>query len=667
MDDPHAGAASSPDPGQELWRLWRQGQQPDVDAFLARLPSLTPAQAAALLCIDQHERWQAGQRVLAETYLGRHPELHADPEAIVDLIYHEYLIRERLGEQPSLAEYQQRFPAQAEMLQTQIEFHRAVQPDSADLNTVTGPQRTSVPRETVPSARAEWLALAPAVGGSRSEREVAALLRTRLLFIAVLYTVAIAAYVLIIVKIIVGSFSPLFSLLCAETTALGVLLWSNRPLSLRQLRWIEAALFAPLALLTIDFQFRFLYDGGFEWAATNGWKGLISLGGALSVTWIFQIVTYGILIPNTWRRCAAACGLIALCPLLHILALGVLVPGIEFRLLAHLLVLVATCVTFASALAVYGSHRIEVLRQQALEARRLGPYQLKRRLGSGGMGEVYLAEHVLLRRPCAIKIIRPERAGQPHDRQRFEREVQVTATLTHPNTVQVFDYGHADDGTFYYAMEYLPGLNLEELIAEDGPLPAGRAVHLLRQVCQALHEAHSIGLIHRDLKPGNIIVGRRGGLHDVAKLLDFGLVQAPRRGPDETRLTQEGDIAGTPAFMSPEQAAGENDLGPASDLYSLGALAFFLLTGHPPFTSASAIKVLAAHLYEAPPLLTDYRSDLPAELQAIVLRCLAKDPADRFPDAESLERVLAGCPLAERWSEEQAAAWWRSRSSADPA
>ena len=186
------------------------------------------------------------------------------------------------------------------------------------------------------------------------------------------------------------------------------------------------------------------------------------------------------------------------------------------------------------------------------------------------MGEVYLAEHVLLRRPCALKLIRPERAGDPKNLRRFEREVQATATLTHPNTVQVYDYGHTDDGTFYYVMEYLPGLTLEELVKRHGPLPPARAIHFLRQVCGALEEAHAVGLIHRDIKPGNVIVCERGGVHDVAKLLDFGLVLSPVSEADGEKLTQDGAIAGTPAYMSPEQAGGQDDVDARSDIYSLG-------------------------------------------------------------------------------------------------
>ena len=181
--------------------------------------------------------------------------------------------------------------------------------------------------------------------------------------------------------------------------------------------------------------------------------------------------------------------------------------------------LMAVWMAIASSIAIYGAHRIDALRREALEARRLGQYQLKELLGAGGMGQVYLADHLLLRRPCAIKLIRPERAGDSTNLLRFEREVRATAGLTHPNTVQIFDYGHTEDGIFYYVMEYLPGLTLEQLVERYGPLPPGRAVHFLRQVCGALREAHASGLIHRDIKPGNIIICKRGGRYDVGKSL----------------------------------------------------------------------------------------------------------------------------------------------------
>src|SRR5262249_9540433 len=198
-----------------------------------------------------------------------------------------------------------------------------------------------------------------------------------------------------------------------------------------------------------------------------------------------------------------------------------------------------------------------------------------------------------------------------------EREVQATATLSHPNTVEIFDYGHAEDGTFYYVMEYLPGLTLEQLVQRHGPLPPARSVHLLRQVCGALSEAHAAGLIHRDVKPGNVLVCERGGVHDVAKLLDFGLVRSPRLGQGGQTVTGEGMIAGTPAYMSPEQAAGRTDVDARSDLYGLGAVAYFLLTGRPPFVRDSAVQTLAAHLGEPVVAPDRHQPDVPADLQAV--------------------------------------------------
>src|ERR1017187_6281359 len=298
--------------------------------------------------------------------------------------------------------------------------------------------------------------------------------------------------------------------------------------------------------------------------------------------------------------------------------------------------------SISSAMAIFGSYRISELHQQAHHARKLGQYQLHRRLGAGGMGEVFLGEHLLLKRTCAIKLIRPEQAGDPKTLARFEREVQSMANLTHWNTVEVYDYGRTADGTFYYVMEYLPGLSLQELVEQQGPLPAGRAIHFLRQICGALREAHSVGLIHRDIKPSNVIVCTRGGVPDVAKLLDFGLVQdisAFTNGDD--KLTMVGAILGSTNYLSPEQATGKGPIDGRTDIYSVGALAYFLVTGQTPFVRDTAMELIAAHLKDEvqPPRLL--RPDLPADLEEVILMCLRKNPDDRFPDAESLDLALA--------------------------
>jgi serine/threonine-protein kinase len=209
--------------------------------------------------------------------------------------------------------------------------------------------------------------------------------------------------------------------------------------------------------------------------------------------------------------------------------------------------------------------------------------------------------------------------------------------------VQVYDYGHTEDGTFYYVMEYLPGLTLEALVKQAGPLPPARAIHFLRQICGALAEAHSRGLIHRDIKPGNVMICERGGIHDVAKLLDFGLVLPPAGDADGDKLTQDGTVTGTPAYLSPEQVGGQEAVDARSDIYSVGALAYFLLAGLPPFAGRTGMKLIAAHLYEVPEPLTRRRPDLPADLDAVIRRCLAKEPEKRFLDVESLDRALAAC------------------------
>src|SRR5262249_53300922 len=217
----------------------------------------------------------------------------------------------------------------------------------------------------------------------------------------------------------------------------------------------------------------------------------------------------------------------------------------------------------------------------------------------------------------------------------------------------------------YYAMEYLPGLTLQQLVSRHGPLPPARAVHFLRQVCAALQEAHGMGLIHRDIKPGNIIACERGGVYDVAKLLDFGLVRSVGPESQDERLTQEGAVAGTPAYMSPEQAGGQDDLDARSDIYSLGASAYYLLTGQPPFKRAKAVQVILAHLHDPVRRLAELRSQIPADLAAVVLRCLEKDPRRRFPDAQSLEKALADCQTHGQWNEESAAVWGRAHAGSN--
>jgi eukaryotic-like serine/threonine-protein kinase len=316
------------------------------------------------------------------------------------------------------------------------------------------------------------------------------------------------------------------------------------------------------------------------------------------------------------------------------------------------------------AVATVGSRVIFGLRVEAARVRRLGQYTLEEKIGAGGMGVVYRASHAMLRRPTAIKLLPPERAGEAN-LARFEREVQLTAQLSHPNTVAIYDYGRTPEGVFYYAMEYLDGVNLEELVRLHGPVPAGRTIAILEQVCGALAEAHDRGLVHRDIKPANIILTERGGEPDVAKVVDFGLVKP--LAPNSLQVTMMGSsvLTGTPLYMSPEAMTSPDAGDPRSDLYAVGAVGYFLLTGHPVFEGSSVAEIIGHHLHTEPaPPSRRTPNPIPAELDALILKCLRKRADDRPRDARTLRADLRRCRAAQPWTAADATAWWRTFRSA---
>jgi hypothetical protein len=315
----------------------------------------------------------------------------------------------------------------------------------------------------------------------------------------------------------------------------------------------------------------------------------------------------------------------------------------------------------AVAVSTVASRSIFGLREQVREASQLGQYTLLEKIGEGGMGAVYRASHAMLRRPTAVKLLPAGQAGA--DRlQRFEREVQMTSRLTHPNTVAIFDYGRTPDGVFYYAMEYLEGLNLEDLTRVDGPQSAGRVVHVLRQVASSLAEAHEIGLIHRDVKPANVIlVPMRGGAPDVAKVVDFGLV---KELDQDTDLSRDDQIAGTPLYLAPEAITSPGRVGARSDLYSLGCVGYYLLTGHPVFEGRNMVEVCGHHLHTRPvhPAARLGRP-VPEGLAALLLSCLEKEPSRRPSYAGELLEALDGLADVPPWTNEQARVWWSARGA----
>jgi serine/threonine-protein kinase len=317
--------------------------------------------------------------------------------------------------------------------------------------------------------------------------------------------------------------------------------------------------------------------------------------------------------------------------------------------------------TFTVVLATVTSSVTFHLRRSVARARQLGQYRLLEKIGEGGMGVVYRGEHEMLRRPTAIKLLPPHIAGEVTLR-RFEREAQQTARLTNPHTVSVYDFGRTPEGAFYYVMEFLDGVDLDRLVREEGALPPGRVVNILRQVCEALAEAHSVGLIHRDIKPANILLSVWGGVPDYAKIVDFGLVKEIDEAED-ARLTRENVFAGTLNYLAPESIEGGSP-DPRSDLYSLGAVAYFLLTGVPVF-EGQPVQVIQSHLKAAPqqPSARIGRP-LPAKLENVILDCLEKDPNDRPESAQALIDRLNACDDVAPWAAEEAREWWRKRKTA---
>ena len=320
--------------------------------------------------------------------------------------------------------------------------------------------------------------------------------------------------------------------------------------------------------------------------------------------------------------------------------------------------------------AVVISHVVTRLGRQVAKEREMGSYHLGELLGRGGMGEVYKATHRMLARPAAIKLIQPEvlaardRASAQVAVARFRREAEAAAKLRSPHTVELYDFGVTEDETLYFVMELLEGMDLESLVNREGPLPGKRVIHILRQVCESLEEAHVAGMIHRDIKPANIHVGRLGLRHDFVKVLDFGLVKSvAAANSGDSMATAAGLTPGTPAYMAPEMAMGEAVDGRA-DLYALGCVAYYLLTGRLVFEASSGFQMIAKHIQEQPmPPSRRSELDINPELERVVLACLAKKPDDRPQSAGELDRMLGEIELAP-WSEEDATRWWRMHQPA---
>ena len=362
--------------------------------------------------------------------------------------------------------------------------------------------------------------------------------------------------------------------------------------------------------------------------------------------------------PLPWRRAIPvplAC--VAAYPAALALA-SIFLPGLRAQWLDRptLAVLIDNqmFVVAGAAVGIFASHMIDHAQRQVRQARQLGNYRLKARIGRGGSGDVWLARQLPLERDVALKVLRDQSWRSKEAVRRFTLEARAASGLKHPNTIRIFDFGASDDGVLFIAMELLEGLDIEALVAASGPLPAARVVHFARQLCGSLAEAHARGVLHRDIKPANLFVARLGDEHDVVKVLDFGVARL--QGPAQTQ-TEEGVLFGTPDFMAPEICGGER-ADARSDVYSIGASLYYMLTGTPLFPDHSVTEVIMMHISTTPDVPSSRVPGIPADLEAVVMKCLAKDPGARFRSVDELDAALAACAGAGAWSREDAFAWW---------
>ena len=429
------------------------------------------------------------------------------------------------------------------------------------------------------------------------------------------------------------------------------LLARRRPLTMRTLRWLDAgALVTGCTLFALmgAYLMRLQLIEGLD-VAIGAYAGLLACANT--------VMARAIIVPSTPRRTLIG-SMAAMAPLVPA---TIFAGGGSAAAAAN----VTTWCAVSIAIATVGSGVIFGLRTEAARVRRLGQYTLERQIGAGGMGVVYRASHAMLRRPTAIKLLPPDRAGET-SLARFEREVQITAQLSHPNTVAIYDYGRTPEGVFYYAMEYLDGINLEDLVREYGPQPAGRVLAILDQVCGALSEAHERGLVHRDIKPANIILTERGGEPDVAKVVDFGLVKPVVTDDPKVTVSMAGVLTGTPLYLSPESVTSPDGSDPRGDLYALGAVGYFLVAGRPVFDGTTVAEIIGHHLHTEPvPPSQRLGQPLPADLETVLMQCLRKAPDERPSTARELRERLRRCRIPP-WAPTEAAEWWtafRSRAA----
>ncbi|MBI3726463.1 serine/threonine protein kinase [bacterium] len=428
----------------------------------------------------------------------------------------------------------------------------------------------------------------------------------------------------------------------------------------------------PRSLLYVGLVYEVV--GAFLVALQSWVNGTLVQDQLLVISWLcVWIVMFPLIVPMTpGKNIVASFASATTAPLLLLccLAMGHPAPPAQKLVASFLPNYMSAAMAIVPAYLIYKLNTSVSAGEKKI--REMGSYQLVKLLGKGGMGEVWQAEHRMIARPAAIKIVHPNalEEGTPEDRasllRRFEQEARATAALHSPHTVSLYDFGTTEDGTFYYAMELLVGLDLDSLVARFGPVPPARAAFILRQICDSLAEAHHSGMIHRDIKPANIYLCRLGLEHDFVKVLDFGLVAKAKGCQREkaAQITAANSIVGTPHYMSPEMAEGNMEIDGRADIYAVGCVGYWLLTGALVFDEDTPMKILLSHIRK-PPMRPSERlgREIPRQLEDLVLQCLEKDPRNRPLNALGLSRSLHACPLPDRWTEYDAREWWKQNLS----
>ena len=490
-----------------------------------------------------------------------------------------------------------------------------------------------VARKTVDSAAASRLNVGTETTGTDAALDASTciLLRQRLIILSISLLVIVGLFTCLSLLVAsLATFEWIVRTICvAGLCAILALLTKERDHTISELRLLEIAILAvPISELILILVYQ-----THSASATGQFEDIVALRPIIGMATCMTITVYGMFVPNRWQRAAVVTGTIACLPTVSIVIQTFLNKDLQSAeaMRVDIAAPVFLITAFTSGIATLGAHVVHGIRREIESARQYGQYRLEEEIGSGAMGVVYKSSHRLLKRPAAIKLIRPDAATDTNAIKMFEKEVQVSATLSHWNTVQIYDYGRTQAGEFYYVMEYLEGESLAALLSRKQRLCTAATIRIVRQICNGLEEAHARGMVHRDLKPANIFLTSAITEHEVVKILDFGLA-VHATSPDVSH-----SISGTPNYMSPEQINGEAIDG-RSDIYSIGCILFECLAGSPPFAADSVTAVLNGQLTALPPT-----TRLPAEtsgLTKVIERCLSKKPAQRYTDVSSLRQHL---------------------------